>query len=64
MSVEPSLGELNEEEILLISGNITKDARADIIIMDYDVTQISSYFDVSVISAIFDTHIEKMSYRH
>ena len=27
--------------------------------MDYDGTQTSSYFDVSVISAICDTHIEK-----
>ena len=58
VSVEPGLGELNEEEIQLISGNITKEARADIIIMDYDGTQTSSYFDVSVISAICDTHIE------
>ena len=59
VSVEPSLGELNEEEIQLVSGNITKNARADIVIMDYDGTQTSSYFDVSVISAVCDTHIEK-----
>ena len=50
------MNELSDEEKEMISGNNSKRARADIAIMDYSGAQKCSYFDVSIISPICDTH--------
>ena len=56
VTIEPHLGELSDEVKEMISGNISTRARADIAIMDYNGAQKCSYFDVSIISPICDTH--------
>ena len=56
ITVEPHLGELNEEELDLLTGNTSIRARADIAILDFNGTQKTTYIDVSVISPICDSH--------
>ena len=56
VDIEPDIGPIEDEAMDIINGNLTAKARADFVVKSFNGLHSSTYFDVSIVSPVCESH--------